>query len=545
MVQNLKLFWKLALLAALTPAALGLSLLVSLRGTHALKYEYDNLYGFMLVPIIHLDEGNIQREAIEGELWALMRPGLPASERADLLERIRARDTQVKAVLDRYSAEWLSSHSPEFTASLAALGRQELQRQELALLEELTTTYASFASQRDALLRGQEAVPLPALLREVQRMERPMKELVRVNRDFADLSNASAQESLTRMRWSVLGLSLALTLLSLGFAAWLTRLILHPVRDLQQTAQQLLTGEFSWLVRAEESSGPALDEITTLARYFGHFLRELSRVIGEVKTAAVSLASAAEQVSTSAQGLSQGTHAQASAVEETSAQLTQMTASIRQNALHSQQMARLAQQGLQDAEASGQSMTETLGAIQTIAEKVLVIEEIAYRTHLLALNASIVAASAGEHGRTFAVVAGEVRRLAESSRKAAYEVKGIASASVQQAERSGAMMSRLVSSIRQTTPLVQSVAVASGEQSSGVAQISGALGQIERTTQGTAGASEELASTAEELSAQAVHLQQLMAFFQADRELMPRRSAEATAPPSLSKGGTTAFWSPS
>jgi methyl-accepting chemotaxis protein len=522
MFRNLSLFWKLSLLAALTPAALGLSLFVSLRGTQALKYEYDNLYGFMLLPIIHLDEGNLHREALEGELRALAQPDLASVERAALLERIRAHDTHLKGVLDRYSAEWLSTHSPEFTASLAALGQQDLQRQEREMLEEFKATYASFASHRESFLKGQEDMSLPTLLQELHRLEQPMKGLVRVNRDFADLSNASAQEALTRMRWSVLGLSLTLTVLSLAFAAWLTRLILRPVRDLQRTADQLLTGEFAWLTRAGESSGPASDEIATMARYFGQFLRELARVIGEVKSAAASLASASEQVSLSAQGIAQGAQEQATAVEETSAQLALMTASIRRNALHSQQMARLAQQGLQEAEASGQSMTETLGAMQTIAEKVLVIEEIAYRTHLLALNASIVAASAGEHGRTFAVVAGEVRRLAESSRKAANEVKGIASSSVQQAERSSAQLQRLVASIRQTTPLVESVATASGEQSFGVEQINGALGQIERTTQGTASAAEKFASTAEEMSTQALHLEQLMAFFQAEHPVRPR-----------------------
>jgi methyl-accepting chemotaxis protein len=176
-------------------------------------------------------------------------------------------------------------------------------------------------------------------------------------------------------------------------------------------------------------------------------------------------------------------------------------------------------------------MTVTLGATQTIAEKVLVIEEIAYQTHLLAVNAAIVAAHAGdEHGRAFAIVAGEVRRLAESSRKAAQEVKGIASLSVQQAAHSGEQMRRLVSSIRETTPLVESIAAASGEQSSGVAQISEALGQIERTTQGTASTAEEFASTAEELSAQAHQLQQLMAFFQAEREAPARQGPGSQGP---------------
>jgi methyl-accepting chemotaxis protein len=183
---------------------------------------------------------------------------------------------------------------------------------------------------------------------------------------------------------------------------------------------------------------------------------------------------------------------------------------------------------------------ETVTAMNAIAERISIIEEIAYQTNLLALNAAIEAARAGEHGRGFAVVATEVRKLAERSQAAAKEISGLSTTSVKVAERSGQLLDELVPSIRKTADLVQEVAAASSEQSAGVAQINKAMGQVDQVTQRNASATEELASTAEEMSAQAGGLQQLMSFFRLEEATAlpalreapaPRRAAPATFAP--------------
>jgi methyl-accepting chemotaxis protein len=163
----------------------------------------------------------------------------------------------------------------------------------------------------------------------------------------------------------------------------------------------------------------------------------------------------------------------------------------------------MALQGAKDAEESAASVKETMLAMQAIAEKVSIVEEIAYQTNLLALNAAIEAARAGEHGRGFAVVAAEVRKLAERSQAAAKEIGGLASSCVGLAERSESLLEQLVPSIRKTTDLVQEVAAASAEQSAGVSQINRALGQVDHVTQRNASSAEELSSTAEEMASQA------------------------------------------
>jgi methyl-accepting chemotaxis protein len=204
-----------------------------------------------------------------------------------------------------------------------------------------------------------------------------------------------------------------------------------------------------------------------------------------------------------------------------------MSASITQNAENSRQSEQTATRGARDAEESGSVVNETVQAMRSIAERVAIIEEMAYQTNLLALNAAIEAARAGEHGKGFAVVAQEVRKLAERAQRAAGEIGTLASSSVKVAERSGQLLSELVPAIKKTAELVQEVAAASQEQSSGVAQINKAMGMMDQVTQRNASASEELASTAEEMATQAESLQQLMRFFQVSDGHAPAASRPA------------------
>jgi len=264
-----------------------------------------------------------------------------------------------------------------------------------------------------------------------------------------------------------------------------------------------------------------------LGKALANMIETLTQIIGEVRGGASSLAGASMQVSSSAQLLSQGTAQQASSVEQTTSSLEEMSASITQNAENSSQMEVMAVKGTKDADESARAVEQSAEAMTRIAEKISIIEEIAYQTNLLALNAAIEAARAGEHGRGFAVVATEVRKLAERSQNAAKEIGGLAASSVDVAQRSGRLLVELVPTIRKTADLVREVAAASSEQSSGVSQINRAMTLVDEVTQRNASASEELASTAEEMAAQAEALQQTIAFFRlsGDREQQVLRTA--------------------
>ena len=251
----------------------------------------------------------------------------------------------------------------------------------------------------------------------------------------------------------------------------------------------------------------------TLGNALAQMVARLSQVIGDVKAGAMALSSASEQVSATSHALSQGTSEQAASVEETTSSLEEMSASIARNAESSRETEQTALRGAKDGEESGKAVLDTVRAMSIIAEKISIIEEIAYQTNLLALNAAIEAARAGEHGKGFAVVAVEVRKLAERSQTAAKEIGGLASSSVTVAERSGKLLSALVPAIRRTADLVQEVAAASGEQASGISQINRALTSVDQVTQRAASAAEELASTAEEMAGQANGLREVVGYF--------------------------------
>jgi methyl-accepting chemotaxis protein len=250
-----------------------------------------------------------------------------------------------------------------------------------------------------------------------------------------------------------------------------------------------------------------------MKEYVNNTVAKLSQVVAEVNSGAEALAGASEEVSATAQSLSQASSEQAAGVEETSASVEQMTASISQNTENAKVTDSMATKAAGEATEGGEAVKATVTAMKQIAQKIGIIDDIAYQTNLLALNAAIEAARAGEHGKGFAVVAAEVRKLAERSQVAAQEIGTVASSSVELAERAGKLLDEMVPSIKKTSDLVQEITAASEEQSSGVGQINAAVGQLSQTTQQNASSSEELAATAEEMSGQAEQLQQTMSFF--------------------------------
>ncbi|KTS37921.1 methyl-accepting chemotaxis protein [Methylobacterium indicum] len=291
-----------------------------------------------------------------------------------------------------------------------------------------------------------------------------------------------------------------------------------------------------------------LSDRDTLGLALRTMLQRLRGVVSEALTAAGNVSAGSQELSASAEQLSQGSTEQASSTEEASASMEEMAANVRQNAENASQTETIARQSARDAEASGAAVGRAVEAMQTIAQKITIVQEIARQTDLLALNAAVEAARAGEHGRGFAVVASEVRKLAERSQTAAAEIGTLSADSVKVAREAGEMLGRLVPDIKRTAGLVEEITAACREQDVGSAQINQAIQQLDKVTQQNASASEQVSATSEELAAQAEQLQATIAYFrigegeaQTDAAVgQLRRTAARMAAPVKAKASLTA-----
>ena len=352
--------------------------------------------------------------------------------------------------------------------------------------------------------------------------------LVDVNRDGAADAVSHADEVYAAARiWINVGVALGFVV-GLALCILIARTVARQLGEAAAVVDRMAEGDMRQRIepRSTDETGQLLASMKRMAE-------KLTSIIGEVRAGAESISAASEQLSTTSQNLSQGTSEQAAAVEETSASLEEVSTSVRKNAESSHKTGELATSAARDAEISGDAFKETVTAMQQIAGKISIVQEIAYQTNLLALNAAIEAARAGDHGRGFAVVAGEVRRLAERSQAAAKEISAMAGQSVHVAERSGALLGAMVPSIRRTATLTQEVALSSSNQAGAISQVDTAMARVSEVAQHNAVASEELASTAEELSVQAEALYTLIGFFHVDGGGAPPRLYDRSrqAPP--------------
>ena len=351
---------------------------------------------------------------------------------------------------------------------------------------------------------------------EVEKLLALVDESARAIRDDAAALDGRAHAT-ERSAWtSILGVFGAAALVLLLSGWMLVRRVRSSLAAAVAAAARIARGDLS--ERVEVTSHDEIGDLQAAMREMGE---RLAAVIGEVRGGADALGAAAGQVSATAQTVSQGTGEQASSVEEMTSSLAQMSESINLSARNSRETEATSATGASQAEESGRAVKETVAAMRAIAERISIVEEIAYQTNLLALNAAIEAARAGDHGRGFAVVAAEVRKLAERAQGAAKEIGELAARSVSVADRSGALLVELVAGIGKTAGLVREVSQTAQEQSAGVAQVLNAMSSVESVTQRNASAAEELSSTAEEVASQAVSLQQLVAFFQLERGAAP------------------------
>jgi len=287
------------------------------------------------------------------------------------------------------------------------------------------------------------------------------------------------------------------------------------VQDMHSTSAAATTRLLSWVA----GLGITAAALVTLISLFiaRSISTPINRIIAGLNDGADQVNEAAGQVASASQELAAGASQQASSLEETSSALEQMAAMTRANAENAQQANELSNQARAAARSGDQTMEKLNTSMAAINESsgqiskiIKVIEEIAFQTNLLALNAAVEAARAGEHGKGFAVVADEVRNLAQRCAQAAGETTALIEDSVIKAREGtsvaadvGNSLGAIVGDVTKVTDLINGIARASEEQAQGVEQVNTAVSQMDKVTQQNAANAEESASAAEQLSAQA------------------------------------------
>lgn len=297
-----------------------------------------------------------------------------------------------------------------------------------------------------------------------------------------------------------------------------------PLLNLVNKLEELSKGNLNAapeknVFKDEQDFGKLINANNKIQNSLTHVVSEISKNIREISTSGKQLNEVSLQMSLSAS-------TQASSVEEISSSMEEMVAIIQQNSDNSQQTEKIAHTISQGIQTVGTSSKESLNSIKKIADKITVINDIAFQTNILALNAAVEAARAGEQGRGFAVVASEVRKLAELSKVAADEIIKLASESVRVTENSTKLLDDLIPEILKTASLVQDISAASIEQTLGADQINSALQQFNATSQQNVLLSEEIATDSERLNELAVQLQKIIVYFKFEGST--NRSAKTT-----------------
>jgi len=308
--------------------------------------------------------------------------------------------------------------------------------------------------------------------------------------------------------------SFVILLLVAAVNIWLMSVwVKQPLEKVNENVKLLAEGNLN----IEFNLGANSNEIERLNSSTHTLSQNLKGVISKIKNHANHLAMASKEFSVTSESISERAAEQASSIEEISSTMEEITSNIDQtntNSLETSKIALALYDGIKEVE---DSTKNSFMSVNTIIDKITVINDIANQTNILSLNAAVEAAKAGEYGRGFAVVAGEVRKLAETSKIAANEIKASSNNTQNEFHKSRLLMDEISPKITKTNHLMKEITAAGSEQTSGVSQVNFAIQEMNTVTQQNVSIAEELTASASELDSQAQDLKEMIDYFSLER----------------------------
>lgn len=344
------------------------------------------------------------------------------------------------------------------------------------------------------------------------------------------------------VRWALLGV-VVMTIATVIVVIWgVTANVLRPLDRLVGYFERMAQGDLSQAI-----TSPGNNEIGRLYSAMAHMQGSLSQTVGTVRTSGTSIYERSQQIASGNNDLSSRTEQQATSLEETASSMEQLASTVGHNAENARQASQLAGSATLTARRSGEEVGEIVSTMQDIsasshqvADIITVIDNIAFQTNILALNASVEAARAGEHGRGFAVVAQEVRSLASRSAAAAKEIRTLIDASLskvdtgtQRVNQAGQTMQDLVGAVQRVSDIMDEIAAASEQQSSGIGQVNQAVAQMDQVVQQNAQLVQQAARSANELESEAARLREAVERFRVTEASALRAPATPAPAPRL------------